>query len=179
MKKATNETISPTTRVTTPKTVTLATSTRGRRGTAEKVARIVPVLYSALITRIPSTPMASWAKSSPDRLDRVGSNVAFEASERLAHRDACAEVTMAPEPIPTTAVARIVQTVERTVVNLVHSEPSTPLKPVMLLRARRCSGVGHGRGRRHGSPALAGAAGGGRPAKFQVALGGLHERLLE
>ena len=84
---------------------------------------MVPVLYSALTTSIPSTPMASWAKSKPAKLERVGSNVTWAASERVAHRDACAEVTMAPKPIPTIAVARSVQTVDRTVVSLVHSEP--------------------------------------------------------
>ena len=48
MKNATNDTISPTTRVTPPNTTTFAARTKGRRGTAAKVARMVPVLYSAL-----------------------------------------------------------------------------------------------------------------------------------
>ena len=42
---------------------------------------------------------------------------------------------MAPSPIPTTAVARSVQTVERTVVSLVHSEPRRSmnrLRPLWL-----------------------------------------------
>ena len=88
---------------------------------------MVPVLYSALTTSIPRTPMANWAKSRPAKLERVGSNATRAASERVPHRDACAEVTTALNPIPTTAVARSVQTVERTVVSLVHSEPRTPL----------------------------------------------------
>ena len=91
---------------------------------------MVPVVYSALMTKMPSTPMASWAKRRPAKLERVGSNVTWAASERVAHRDACAEVTMAPSPIPTTAVARSVQTVERTVVSFVHSEPRIPLNPM-------------------------------------------------
>ena len=84
---------------------------------------MVPVLYSALMTRMPSTPMASWANRRPARLERVGSKAARATNERLDQREACAEVTMAPRPMPTTAVANSVQTVDRTVVNLVHSEP--------------------------------------------------------
>ena len=54
-----------TTNATSPKTDALATSTPGRRGVAESVARIVPVPYSALITMTPRTPMISWATKTP------------------------------------------------------------------------------------------------------------------
>ena len=89
----------------------------------ENVARIVPVLYSALMTRMPSTPIASCANRRPARLDPGGSKAARATNDRLDQREACAEVTIAPRPMPTRAVANSVQTVDRTVVNLVHSKP--------------------------------------------------------
>ena len=50
---------SPITKATPLNTATLAANTVIRWGTAPKVALMVPVLYSALTTRTPSTPMAS------------------------------------------------------------------------------------------------------------------------
>ena len=86
------------------------------------------VLNSALTTSTPSTPIASWANRRPARLERVGSKASCAACVRLDHLDACAEVTTAPRPIPTNAVTRRVQTVERTDTSFVHSERSTPRK---------------------------------------------------
>jgi len=50
-----------TTSVTMANTPALAQSTGTRRGTAARVARIMPELYSLLTTTTPSTPTASWA----------------------------------------------------------------------------------------------------------------------
>ena len=90
---------------------------------------MVPVLYSALTTRTPRTPIASCAKRSPARLERVGSKLTCSASVRLDQRAACAEVTIALSPTPTNAVTSNVQTVERTDLSFVHSEASTPPNP--------------------------------------------------
>jgi hypothetical protein len=55
-------TISQVTSATAPKTSALAASTGGRRGAAPNVARIVPVLYSAVMASTPRTPMVSRLK---------------------------------------------------------------------------------------------------------------------
>ena len=57
-------------------TMALAHRTGNRAGTAAKVARIIPVAYSPVISRTPRTPMASWARKMPLRLRVVGSNAA-------------------------------------------------------------------------------------------------------
>ena len=57
--KAVKARISLTMSATTPNTMTLAPSTTGLRGTADRVARIVPVPYSALMTNTPRTPKMS------------------------------------------------------------------------------------------------------------------------
>ena len=53
--------------------------TECRCGAAAKVERIIPVEYSVVMTRTPRTPMASWASSTPDRLVKTGSKVAWRA----------------------------------------------------------------------------------------------------
>ena len=48
-------------RVTPPNTIAFAHSTGSRFGTAVNDARIIPVEYSAVMIRTPSTPIASCA----------------------------------------------------------------------------------------------------------------------
>ena len=59
MPKALNVSASLTATATAPKTTILAARTTGRRGVADRVARMVPVPYSALMTSTPSTPKMS------------------------------------------------------------------------------------------------------------------------
>jgi hypothetical protein len=59
--------------VTAASTAALAASTRPRRGTAAKVARIDPVLNSLLSVSTPRMPMASWPSASPANRFSVGS----------------------------------------------------------------------------------------------------------
>ncbi len=66
-KKATNEATSISTKVTPAKTPSFAQRTGRRFGTAITVEPIMPVVYSPLITRTPSTPIASWARFTPPR----------------------------------------------------------------------------------------------------------------
>jgi hypothetical protein len=54
--------------------------TGSRRGTAASVVRIRPVAYSLVISITPSTPVASCASSTPDRLTDTGSNEAVAAA---------------------------------------------------------------------------------------------------
>ena len=61
-------------------TAALAHRTGSRRGTAANVARIIPVLYSLVISIAPSTPAAIWASWIPDRLTAAGSNTAAAAA---------------------------------------------------------------------------------------------------
>ena len=57
-----NRAASDVTRTTTAKTPSLAHSTGSRRGTAENVARIMPVAYSPVASMTPSTPIVSCAR---------------------------------------------------------------------------------------------------------------------
>ena len=53
-------------RNTTPaNTASFPHSIGSRRGTTVREERIMPVLYSPLISNTPRTPMASWAKNVP------------------------------------------------------------------------------------------------------------------
>jgi hypothetical protein len=67
--------------VTRPNTPAFPQSTGSLFGTAANVERIMPVEYSPLMTRTPSTPIASWATVTPIRL--VSSGWKPARSERL------------------------------------------------------------------------------------------------
>ena len=53
-------------------TASLPQSIGNRRGTAVSEERIMPVLYSPVISSTPSAPMASWAMKVPVRLVEIG-----------------------------------------------------------------------------------------------------------
>ena len=72
MKKATKQAVVVTARVTAVNTAALAARTVSRCGTAANVARIMPLAYSLVMTRTPSTAMASWARIPPVRLKEAG-----------------------------------------------------------------------------------------------------------
>ena len=120
---ATKTRISLTTTATVPNTATLASRTTGRRGTADRVARMVPVPYSALITSTPSTPKMSWPRKIPIRLRRVGSSM---TSVGLT-----VPVVSAQRPTTAIAVPASVQAVDRTVQSLVHSAAAAWRRPTL------------------------------------------------
>ena len=139
--KALKARISLTTTATAPNTRILAVSTTGRRGTADNVARMVPVPYSALMTSTPRTPKMSWPRKTPIRLRRVGSSM---MSEGLT-----VPVPSAHKPTTATAVPTSVHVVERTDQSLVHSaamarrRPTRPGGSSMLERGRSLEHRGH------------------------------------
>jgi hypothetical protein len=126
--KLANEVTSAMTRLTAANTRTLAASTIGRRGSAARVARIVPDAYPPLMSRMPRTPSRSAPpRYVPARLTSTGSNAALAAADSVVQ---CARVTpmaMALDATPMKTVALSVHIVERTVRSLVHSEPNSPL----------------------------------------------------
>ena len=87
--------------------VTLAFAGRtGRRlGTAVMVERIIPVVYSPVISRTPSTPIARTPNCTPIRLVFRGSKVAFWTALIVAHCDAFTADAMIPNPIVITIAA--------------------------------------------------------------------------
>jgi hypothetical protein len=72
-RNATNADTRVTRKTSTANTIALAMSTGSRCGTAASEERIIPVLYSPVITSTPRTPIASWARKTPRRLTSVGS----------------------------------------------------------------------------------------------------------
>ena len=72
MKKAVKQAVVVTARVTAANTVALAARTVRRWGTAANVVRIMPLPYSLVMTRTPSTAMASCARIPPVRLNDAG-----------------------------------------------------------------------------------------------------------
>ena len=132
--KALKARISLTTTATAPNTRTLAVSTTGRRGTADNVARIVPVPYSALMTSTPRTPKMSWPRKMPIRLRRVGSSM---MSEGLT-----VPVPSAHRPTTATTVATSVHMVERTDHSLVHSAAMARRRPTRPAVCSIANGLG-------------------------------------
>ena len=123
-----------TTTATAPNTRILAVSTTGRRGTADNVARMVPVPYSALMTSTPRTPKMSCPRKTPIRLRRVGSSM---MSEGLT-----VPVPSAHKPTTATAVPTSVHVVERTDQSLVHSAAMARRRPTRPGGCSMANGVG-------------------------------------
>ena len=121
MKLATSETE----KITPAKTTSFPHSTGSRRGTAVSDERIIPVLYSPLIISTPSTPKATTANIMPLRLVLTGLKLARSAGPKVWYWLAVTAENSALMPIISTTATSRVQTVERTVRNLVNSETST------------------------------------------------------
>src|SRR5260370_37091130 len=79
-KKDTKLVISMTANATAANTPSLAHRTGSRLGTAVSEERIIPVLYSPLISSTPSTPIASWENKMPFRLVEIGLKLALSAA---------------------------------------------------------------------------------------------------
>jgi len=107
-----------TTRTTPVKMMALADSMTSRRGIAVIVARIIPVLYSPLITKTASTATIAWPTMTPVRLVFVVSAV-----HDAGHLTTLTAIALTPT-VSTTAVASS-HAVLRTVLSLVHSACTT------------------------------------------------------
>src|SRR5664279_3692187 len=92
-----------------------------RLGTTVREERIIPVLYSPVISSTPRTPTASWAKNVPVRDVEMavapGSNPVAWLAVMAAN--------IAPRPIINTTAISSVETVDRRERNLVHSDNRT------------------------------------------------------
>src|SRR5215471_2489927 len=122
MKYAPKLEATPAARLTAVTTTILAASTTRRRGTAHKVARIVPVLYSPEMTSTPSTPIATWEMCSPPMVRRTLSMVAFWWG---VSRPVTKMASSAATPTLATTAVSSAQDVERTVRSLQYSDRST------------------------------------------------------
>src|SRR2546421_12945784 len=87
-------------------TASFAHSTGRRRGTAVSEERIIPVLYSPLISSTPSTPKATTAKMTPFRLVVTGLKLARSAALNVWYWLAVTAENSAPMPIISTTAAR-------------------------------------------------------------------------
>ena len=105
-----------------PETRTLAANTIGRRGAAANVARIVPVAYSLLMTKMPRMPRRSMPpKYTPRGSHRLaGTWPSRRPTSSSSERAVTASGDAACQK-PTKTVMPSVHIVERTVRSFVHS----------------------------------------------------------
>jgi hypothetical protein len=122
-KNARNDATSPTTRVTAPNTTAFAASTRGRRGTAASVARMVPELYSLVMVSTPSAPTSS----------RPGTTPASALLIRSPDPSRVFRPTAIAIPMVPAAVRARVHQVERRLRNLIHSIRAASASPYRSL----------------------------------------------
>ena len=101
-------------------TAALPHRTGSRRGTAANVDRIIPELYSLVISIAPSTPTAIWASWIPDRLIAVGSNEATAAAP-CGGRASRSRLYRIPNPAVRPAEAAPAHRADGWVRSLVHS----------------------------------------------------------
>ena len=115
---------SETTNTTTENTSAFAISTGLRCGTDAIDERIIPVLYSPVITSTPRTPIANCARNTPRRLTWVASKPMNFAPGPLAFSMwfACTQLNSVPSPSTMTAAASRLYQVERSERSLIHSE---------------------------------------------------------
>ena len=126
MRKAARTAGTVMTSVVEAKTRALAHSTGRRVGTAAKVARIIPVAYSPVMSRTPRTPIASWARKIPASARVVGSNAAASpGSARRPVRDGHRRDEDGRNPTMKTMAASSEKTVDRSDRSLVHSDRTT------------------------------------------------------
>src|SRR6478752_5757081 len=102
-------------------TASLPHNIGSRLGTTVNDERIIPVLYSPVISSTPRTPTASWARNVPVSDVEMAVAPGSKPVDWLAMMAA----NIAPNPIiNTTAISRV-DTVERSERNLVHSDNRT------------------------------------------------------
>jgi hypothetical protein len=115
-----------TSRVASPATRLFDHSTGSRRGTAARVARIMPVVYSLAPSSAPSTPTARAARVLPDRA---------RSTADVPSPEKDAEAIM-PNAISRRAEIPAVIQVERNEENLVHSAATTPPAVIFIGQPR-------------------------------------------
>src|ERR1700684_3728798 len=103
-------------------TINLPAINRARLGTAVKVVRMDPEVYSLVINSVPMTPTANWANRLPRRLLDTGSNVATRSALNCVQCVRTSVVMRTPSPTVSTIVTITPMIEERTVRNLIHSE---------------------------------------------------------
>ena len=110
-----NDAASPAPSATTPNTAAFAASTSGRPGTAARVARIIPEVYSLVIISTPRTPVSSSPGTTPASALLVRSPAPFLV---------LVPIRMAMAVAPAAVIASVHQ-VERRVRSLIHSIRAT------------------------------------------------------
>src|SRR5262245_8338248 len=107
----------PTTRAVAANTTVFARSTCDRRGTAARVARIIPVVYSLVMISTPKTPSATCDRWLPPRLTRTASSVALSCSLSRPGRKTASRAAK-PTMKPTAAISdQYVDLTERSLQN--------------------------------------------------------------
>src|SRR5674476_329698 len=107
-----------TTKIAATRTTALAHSAGRRRGTAARVERIIPVEYSPVMTSTPRTTTASCARSAA----RVNTKTLLPLASCPVSCDATTAENNVTIPTIKKTVIPSVQTVERRVRNLIHSD---------------------------------------------------------
>src|ERR1700691_3439321 len=103
-------------------TITLAHSTGSRAGTTARVARIIPVPYSPLNASTPTTPITSWANTTPIRATDTPLAAVLPGEILYGVPD---PAIAAPRPTISTAATSAHHRVERSACSLVHSARTT------------------------------------------------------
>src|SRR6185437_16887509 len=124
-KKAINTGPTINSKVTSPKTAVLAHSTGRRFGTAAKLARIIPVEYSPVITSTPSTAIASWERFTPARAMSSGWRSARSRALIEPQWEDVIAANRTGKRIVSKIAAKSDQRVERSERSFVHSETAT------------------------------------------------------
>src|SRR5580693_8297419 len=102
--------------------IALAHSTGSRAGTTASVARIIPVPYSPLNASTPTTPITSWANTTPIRITDTPLAAVLPGEILYGVPD---PAIAAPRPTISTTAASAHHRVERSACNLVHSARTT------------------------------------------------------
>ena len=118
----------------------LAASTSRRAGMAVKVARTIPVVYSAATERTPRAPRMTTATHIPVSEVLVGSNAWRCWALMVAHELAWTAVARAEKPMAATTVMATVRHVEGRVRSLVHS--ALTARRVAVARTERTGELG-------------------------------------
>src|SRR5487761_2405842 len=148
MRKALKQTSSPSTIIDSIRTSSLAPTSRARPGTAARVVRMDPELYSEVMKSEPITPAANWASVVPPRLVETGSKVSLPALSRVDQLWRMRVVISTLSPMVKMTKTMAPSSVERTVRNLIHSLRGTEARVTWLLTValQRRSAVLHGVG---------------------------------
>src|SRR5262249_15292820 len=137
IRKEGNATISPRTVTSAAKTVPFAASIPIRRGTASRLDQIIPVEYSLLMTRTPSTHTAIWPRQRPEsRMVAVGVAMLGARAPGVCwpHWRTWGQEKSIVNPMEETARSASDEAVERPLVGFAHADrsgglaaPSLPL----------------------------------------------------